>query len=124
MRTKRAGFFSWITFIAALLAHPFAQPARAQPTPLPDEIRTQVGAILEDAEVPGASIVLIEDGRVSRVSHFGVRDKATGVPVTSDTVFRAGSISKSFTSIAIMQLVERGKLDLDTPASQLLPELV
>lgn len=124
MRTKQAVNFTWIALVAALLAHLFAQPARAQPAPLPDEVRTQVQAILEDAEVPGASIVLIEEGQVSRVSHFGVRDKATGEPVTSNTVFRAGSISKSFTSIAIMQLVERGKLDLNTPASQLLPELV
>jgi len=124
MRAKQSQILLWMTLTAAFVMHLSALPVQAQPAPLPDEVRTKVEAMLEDAEVPGASVVLIEDGEVSRVSHFGVGDKATREPVTSETVFRAGSISKSFTSIAIMQLVETGKLDLNTPASALLPELV
>jgi CubicO group peptidase (beta-lactamase class C family) len=49
---------------------------------------------------------------------FGVADTARGTPITQDTVFRIGSISKTFTAIAVMQLRDRGLVDLDDPVSQ------
>jgi CubicO group peptidase (beta-lactamase class C family) len=72
--------------------------------------------------VPGASIVVIERGQVVFSQHYGVADIATGRPVSADTIFRAGSISKTLTALGIMRLVEQGRLTLASPVHQLLPE--
>jgi CubicO group peptidase (beta-lactamase class C family) len=54
---------------------------------------------------------------------FGIADTASGRPMTPDTVFRIASMTKPVTSLAVMQLVEQGKLSLDDPAEKHLPEL-
>ena len=82
-----------------------------------------VGEVLADAGVPGAALVVIEDGRVVFSRNYGVSDRSTRAPVVDDTVFRAGSISKSFTSIGVMTLVEEGRLSLDAEVATLLPDL-
>ena len=65
-----------------------------------------VGQVLTDARVPGAALIVIEGGRVVFSRNYGVSDLSTRAPVVDDTVFRAGSISKSFTSIGVMTLSE------------------
>src|SRR5262249_30198728 len=73
--------------------------------------------------VPGAAVAVIEDGALAFVKGYGVADRAKGTPVTPDTVFRAGSISKSLTGIAIMTAVEDGKLSLEGRLKDLAPEV-
>lgn len=63
--------------------------------------------------VPGVSIAVIQNGRLSWAEGFGVRDTSTCEPVTINTAFQAGSISKSLTAILAMQAVEQGSLALD-----------
>jgi CubicO group peptidase (beta-lactamase class C family) len=58
--------------------------------------------------VPGASVAVVEDGQVTLAKAYGFADVAKQVPATADTPFRAGSISKSLTGIAVMTLVEQG----------------
>src|SRR5207249_43726 len=53
---------------------------------------------------------------------FGFANPKDKTPVTDETIYRVGSVSKLFTDIAIMQLVERGKLDLDVPVTRYLPQ--
>ena len=53
-------------------------------------------------------------------SGHGVADIASATPVTEDTVFRIGSITKTFTAVAVMQLWEQGLVDLDAPANDYL----
>jgi CubicO group peptidase (beta-lactamase class C family) len=77
---------------------------------------------LQTERVPGAAVVVIEGGRVVLALDFGVADLATGQKVTPETVFRAGSISKTFTAMAALALVEEGRLSLNMPMAQLLPE--
>src|SRR5262249_48576426 len=60
-------------------------------------------------------IALIEHGTVVRVRGFGLADVAQRRPVGPDTIFNAGSISKSFTTWGVMRLVETRRLDLDAP---------
>ncbi len=72
--------------------------------------------------VPGAAVVVIEDGQVVMARAYGVADLASGRTVTPQTVFRAGSISKTLTAVAVMQLVEQQRLDLNAPVAGLLPE--
>jgi serine beta-lactamase-like protein LACTB len=72
--------------------------------------------------VPGFSVAWIVDGQTVHAAGYGLADRRTGAPATADTLYRAGSISKLFNALAAMQLVEQGKLDLDAPIEQALPE--
>src|SRR6476646_250088 len=72
--------------------------------------------------LPIVSIALVDDQRVVWSKGFGVVDSATGRVAGSQTVFRVGSVSKLFTDVAIMQLVEQGKVDLDAPVTRYLPD--
>lgn len=63
--------------------------------------------------VPGLAYAVVTDGEVSAVGSRGVVEVGTAEEVTSDTTFLSGSITKSFTALAVMQLVEAGQVDLD-----------
>ena len=71
--------------------------------------------------LPALSIALVEDGEIVWAQGFGTADPRTGRPATAETVYRVGSVSKLFTDIALMQLVEEGRLDLDVPVRASLP---
>ena len=77
---------------------------------------------LADKAIPGLSIALVEGSQLVWASGFGTSDPETGLPATAETVYRVGSVSKLFTDIGVMQLVERGQLDLDLPVRNYLPE--
>ncbi len=72
--------------------------------------------------VPGLSIALVNGQELIWARGFGMADKAQGVPVTPNTAFRAGGISKLLTATAALQLVEQQRLGLDTPIQQTLRE--
>lgn len=75
-----------------------------------------------DAGLPGLSVALVEDQTVLWARGFGHADRARARLATPDTVYRVGSVSKLFTDLAVMQLVDEGKLDLDAPVTKYLPE--
>lgn len=77
---------------------------------------------MADQELPALSIALVDDQQVIWDRGFGFARPKTKVPATGETVYRAGSISQLFTDIAILQLVEQGKLDLDAPVTRYLPD--
>jgi CubicO group peptidase (beta-lactamase class C family) len=81
-----------------------------------------VEAELARGVVPGVSIAWVVDSKTVHATGYGMADAARGICATSDTIYRAGSISKLFNAIAAMQLVEQGKLDLDAPIEQALGE--
>ena len=70
--------------------------------------------------VPGASLAVAKEGKILLVKGYGFADKDKKTPVTPDTLFRMGSINKTLTSVAVMKLVEDGKLTLDEPVLPLL----
>ena len=70
--------------------------------------------------VPGLALGIVEDGRIAYVRGFGKADDS-GRAVTPQTPFIIGSVAKSFTALAIMQLVEANKIDLDAPVQRYLP---
>jgi len=76
---------------------------------------------MADKRIPGLSIALVDDQQIVWAKGFGLSDLAKHVPATAETVHRAGSVSKLFTDIGVMQLVEQGKLDLDAPIQNYLP---
>ena len=70
---------------------------------------------LDEYMVPGAAVALIEHGKVTLLTGYGFADVATQRRVTPDTIFNAGSISKSVTAWGIMRLVDAGRAELDAP---------
>src|SRR3954466_13241278 len=71
---------------------------------------------LREHQVPGASLAVARNGKIVYARGFGYADVAKKQSVEPDSLFRIASVSKSFTSAAIMQLVAQGKLKLDEPA--------
>jgi CubicO group peptidase (beta-lactamase class C family) len=88
-----------------------------------DELRAKISGILLREGVPGAGIALIDGDQILWAGGVGVADRATGRPVTADTLFRVGSITKSFVALALVQLAEQGRIDLQAPVAALAPEL-
>lgn len=83
----------------------------------------RLAAAIAANQVPGASLALRIGGR-TLLANAGVTDVATGRAVTPATIFRLGSMTKSFTAALAMQQVAAGRIDLDAPARAVLPELV
>ena len=79
-------------------------------------------AFLDDDKRPGAAVMVIDHGKVVYSKGFGYADLDNNVRITPDSSFRLASVSKQFTTMAIMELQERGKLDYDDPIAKFLPE--
>jgi len=87
------------------------------------ELEQRVKAIMAKNDTPGVGIALVSRDEILWVAGFGTADMATGKAVDTDTLFRIGSISKSFVSLAVLQLQEQGKLSLDDTLWELAPEI-
>ncbi|WAC60764.1 serine hydrolase domain-containing protein [Brevundimonas sp. SL130] len=74
-------------------------------------------------QIPGLQLAIVKDGEIIFTGAYGQSDLETGAPVTDRTVFGVNSISKAFTGVAAMQLVEAGKLDLDESVTHYLEGL-
>src|ERR1700676_1760431 len=72
-------------------------------------------------KIPGAIMLIQQHGQPVYFENFGVRDTATQLPMTADTIFRLYSMSKPITSVAAMMLVEDGKLRLDDSVAKYIP---
>jgi CubicO group peptidase (beta-lactamase class C family) len=83
------------------------------------ERTTELAARMKALQVPGASVAVIHDGKLEWARGFGVT-RLGGPPVTADTLFQAGSISKPVFTAAVMSLVQGGKLDLDADVTHYL----
>ncbi len=83
-------------------------------------INTYILEQMQQLHIPGVALGIIQNDHLVHLHSFGVADN-TGRPVTAQTPFRIGSITKSFTALAVMQLVETGKIDLDAPVQHYLP---
>ncbi|WP_313891088.1 serine hydrolase domain-containing protein [Psychrobacillus sp.] len=86
------------------------------------EINQYCTEIVEKYKIPGFAIGLEKDGELLWGKGYGYRDVEKELPMTSDTVVGIGSVTKSFTCVAIMQLQEAGKLSVHDPVVKYLPE--
>lgn len=77
---------------------------------------------IADKGIPALSVALIDGDQVVWAQGFGMADPEAGIPATARTIYRVGSVSKLFTDIGIMQLVERGEIDLDAPVQNYVPD--
>ncbi|MGE0361577.1 MAG: serine hydrolase domain-containing protein [Vicinamibacterales bacterium] len=119
---RLAALLALLSVAAACSAPP--PPTADDPTPQTlDEFRAAAAKVLEDTGVPGAALALVTVNGTEWAGGLGWADRDRRTPVTADTHFRAGSISKSFVALALVQLYEDGKLDLDARIADLLPEV-
>lgn len=94
-------------------------PALADPeTDLSAQLDSAIQARIAAMGVPGAIVALSIPGRISYAKAFGVGDTATGEPMLVDDFTRIGSVTKTFTGTAILQLVDQGKISLSDPISR------
>ncbi len=77
---------------------------------------------MKDNKIVGLSIALVDDRNIIWQQGFGFANQKEDVKATPETVYRAGSISKLFNAMAVMKLVEAGKMDIDRPLATYLPE--
>jgi len=87
------------------------------------DIDASLRGAVERKDIPGVVALITDRERVLYQGTFGVADVATGRPLAGDAIFRIASMTKPVTSVALMQLVEQGRIGLDDPASKYLPEL-
>ena len=80
-----------------------------------------VSKVMEKKDIPGVAVGVLHEGEV-RAAGFGVTNVDHPLPVTDETLFQIGSITKTFTGTAMMRLVEMGKLDLDATVRTYLPD--
>ncbi len=84
------------------------------------DLKLKVAEVLDRWPSAGVAVGLVRDGSLEWFLGLGVADVDAKEPITEDTVFRIGSITKTFTAIAVMQLWEQGLVDLDAPANDYL----
>src|SRR5436190_9049822 len=114
--------------LAALLAVVCAAVVAQEPDkdPFPktvEDFRTAVQTVLSDTGVPGAGLALVRMSGVEWAGGVGLADRENNTPVTADTHFRAGSISKSFIASALVQLYLDDLIDLDAPVADIANEV-
>ncbi|MFX0068915.1 MAG: serine hydrolase [Candidatus Hodarchaeota archaeon] len=95
------------------------------PSELPDgfkeKFENMITKSMTEARIPGLSVAFVKDNRIIYARGFGARNKESNLPATPDTLYGIGSCTKSFTALAIMQLVEQKKLELRDPISKFIP---
>lgn len=100
-----------------------ALPAAAADKPLRGTALDQrIAFLMNEAKVPGLAVAIVEDGKVVSVKAYGQRDVEQGLPLTTDTVMYAASLTKAAFAYATMSLVEAGKLKLDGSIAEDLPK--
>src|SRR6185503_13797508 len=96
--------------------------AKTVPNGRHERVRAAIEKYMAAKKVTGASVAIAKDGRIDFAQGFGYADLENDVSYQSETVNRLASVSKTITSVAVMQLVEAGKIDLDADIRTYVPE--
>ncbi|MFL2551897.1 MAG: serine hydrolase domain-containing protein [Arenicellales bacterium] len=105
-------YFARVVVIISLLLSPVAQiwgSSNTPPTPLVESIKQNLASL----QIPGASIAVIDEGKITWASGFGYADFSEGRAVTKDTLFQAASITKTLTSLAALKTLDKNQISLD-----------
>ena len=87
------------------------------------QLEQTIAKLREDYHVAGMSVALIRNGELVSIDGYGLRNVAENLPMTRDTVMPIGSITKTFTSLALAMLADEGKLNWDEPVKTYIPWL-
>lgn len=127
MRTstlRLGGLAFFLAFSGACASAPARIDAALEWSTLAQDLTRAIEYEMADKQLPCLAIALVDGQRIVWAQGFGVADADTGRPASSQTLWRVASVSKLFTDLGIMQLVERGELDLDAPVRAELPNFV
>ncbi len=83
-------------------------------------LEQEITELMREFKIPGFAIGIVKEGKSFFTRGFGARNIENNLPFTENTLFGIGSVSKSFTAMAIMQLVEQGKINLQDPINKYL----
>ena len=114
---------AFITFLLAIVIaisfeyHLAAQAPKAKDLGLNEKIDRYLEQVMKDWQVPGLAVGIVEDNQIIYLHGFSTDSQN----IVADSPFVIGSVTKSFTSLAIMQLVDAGKISLDAPVTKYLP---
>ena len=112
------------TLRACLAILLIAQPLAAQSLTAPPDAKARIDQHFERFNGrPGCSVGAAIDGATVFAGGYGVADLEHNIPITADTVFEPGSVSKQFTAAAVLLLEQQGKLSLDDPVRKYIPEV-
>jgi CubicO group peptidase (beta-lactamase class C family) len=122
-----------VLVVSVLLVFPTPARAGELPRTEPEAVGLSAGKIaglkpslqrlVDEGKIPGGVALVARHGKVADVTTFGYRDLAGKAPMTEDTIFAVASMTKPVTCVAVMTLVEQGKVGLDDPVAKYLPEL-
>lgn len=113
----------WTIALIVVLVTSLAAPRAAadgRPEGFEPSVDEYVQSYLDRHGLPGASVAVTKDGAPVYAQGYG--ENAEGAPLTETSPIRVASVSKSFTAFALLQLVDRGEVDLDTPVVEYLPD--
>ncbi|WP_052695506.1 serine hydrolase domain-containing protein [Hymenobacter sp. AT01-02] len=121
MKNSRYSF--WLRTVGAALVLLFSVASTGQAQSAPDSVDQLVQRAMRQLRIPGVQLAVVRHGQVIKLGNYGLANVQDSVPVTTQTRFFLNSITKAFVGVAVMQLVESGKLDLAAPVGRYLPEL-
>ncbi len=124
VRRSGLAFGIWLAVAGAAFAQGLTQGAPDSVGLAPDRlarITTTMQGLVEDGRLAGTVTLVARNGKVVYHEAAGRRDVERNVPMTTDTLFRIASMSKAVTSVAVMVLVEEGRVHLDDPVSKFIP---
>jgi CubicO group peptidase (beta-lactamase class C family) len=113
----------FVGFLLCVLMLPPGVFAQTAPKPDVAAFGRFYQSLLKESGIIGSSCLVVQDGKIIDRQFLGSANQEKQQAVDEDTIFHWASITKTFTAIAIMQLRDRGKLKLDDPIAQYVPEL-
>ena len=121
MKTK-IGFISSVIILINLMVSIHLQAQEMNIIPGLDNCISNVFKNLQIGTMPGASVLVAQNGDIVYQKGFGYADSEKKIPVTPDTKFKIGSVSKQFTAVAILKLQEEGRIKTDDKLSKYIPD--
>lgn len=107
--------FLFFLFFFLFLLRPLATSAQGDLNGVREEYKDRIAKTMKKKNVMGATVAMVSSQGVLWIDNFGFADTENEQPVTAETLFGIGSVTKVFTSTAVMQLAERGQIELDSP---------
>ncbi|MGB9179910.1 MAG: serine hydrolase domain-containing protein [Pyrinomonadaceae bacterium] len=105
-------------FVALLASVQLAAQTKGLPADKVKKVEALISAEMAKQKIPGLSVAIVTDNQLTWSNGYGMADVENSVPANAATMYRLASISKPITATAAMQLVERGKIDMDAPVQK------
>jgi CubicO group peptidase (beta-lactamase class C family) len=114
--TTKISIAAAVAALALLVTPALGQIAQSDPSP-----DATITLLMQRSHVAGATIAIVKDGKILSLRGYGLRDLAAKTPADAHTQYETGSVTREFTAVAIAQLNEAGKIDLDAPVARYVP---